>query len=137
MLLHTDAAGGVQTVNGTAYIDVGRDGARTLTGIVLADALVLEVDSTLESAATGWAVGTEIEVDRIRIRELRLVLDGRGVGRVPAVGVAFDLTVFEPGSAAVAETLFAGLPALTVTAANRRFAVARWSDGVGGTFEVR
>ncbi|MEZ4237595.1 MAG: hypothetical protein R3F59_15895 [Myxococcota bacterium] len=100
----------------------------------------MRVDSRTAILMTGYPVGTVVTVDTVIFDEtIPLDLDVDGVGRVAAgAPLRFVGTVTEPHAAPVDTSFRTELPwDLVVTATEDTFRVDPWSDGYGGTFEVR
>jgi hypothetical protein len=137
-LVHTDAAGGVQSAKGAVWVAIDAQEARILR-IELTDPVVVAVEDRELSLLTGYPVGTTVEVTTVRLpSSVPFPLDKTGTGTVDAgAPLVLDVVATEPRDERVGGTRYAFLPwALTVTI-DTGLAVAPWSDGFGGTFELR
>ncbi|MEZ4237727.1 MAG: hypothetical protein R3F59_16575 [Myxococcota bacterium] len=134
---HFDAAGSGESARGTVWVTSDRTGD-AITDLSLPVPVRLTIDDLGSSLASGYPVGTTLEITDIDLGE-PVALDRTGYGRVAAgLPVTVDVTVTEPRAASVRETVQARLPwDLEVSVARGRVSIPTWSDGDGGTFEVR
>lgn len=111
-----------------------------LLGLTLDRGATALIDDKVASALTGWPLGSEVDVNDVRmVGGGAAPLDARGQGVVGAgLLLELDLTVVEPHSRGVDGAYHLKVPwDLPLTYDGRTLAFEAVDDGIGGVFTLR